>query len=80
MKTVYDRLKSVASTISTVMLAIQRKYLHELMFMNSGRINKSAEMAGISTRQLHKLLTRYGISKEKYKKTHNNFKTIPEIL
>jgi transcriptional regulator with GAF, ATPase, and Fis domain len=34
---------------------------------NNGRINKSAEAAGITSRQLHKLMTRYGIDKEEYK-------------
>jgi DNA-binding NtrC family response regulator len=46
----------------------ERQYLKELMAGHSGTINLSAEAAGISTRQLHKLLTRYGIRKADYKK------------
>ncbi len=46
---------------------IERQYLTELLAKNRGRINATAEAAGISERQLHKLLTRYGISKETFK-------------
>ena len=45
----------------------ERQYLKTLMTRNNGRINQSAEEAGIGTRQLHKLLTRYGIRKEEFK-------------
>jgi DNA-binding NtrC family response regulator len=45
----------------------ERQYLKELIAHNKGKINKSAEEAGISTRQLHKLMTKYGIHKEDYK-------------
>lgn len=45
----------------------ERQYLKELIARNKGKINKSAEEAGISTRQLHKLMTKYGIRKEDYK-------------
>ncbi|MFC1515352.1 sigma-54-dependent transcriptional regulator [Thermodesulfobacteriota bacterium] len=45
----------------------ERQYLKELISRNNGKINKSAEEAGISTRQLHKLITKYGIRKEEYK-------------
>lgn len=45
----------------------ERQYLEELLTRHKGRINHSAEQAGISTRQLHKLLTKYGIQKESYK-------------
>jgi DNA-binding NtrC family response regulator len=34
---------------------------------NRGRINESARQAGISTRQLHKLMSRYCIKKEAFK-------------
>jgi transcriptional regulator with GAF, ATPase, and Fis domain len=46
---------------------IEKHYLEELLSLNKGRINRSAQQAGISTRQLHKLLSRYGIRKEVYK-------------
>ena len=45
----------------------ERKYLFDLMEANKGVINESAKHAGISTRQLHKLLTKYKIRKENFK-------------
>jgi DNA-binding NtrC family response regulator len=46
---------------------IERNYLKELLTRNEGRIKASAESAGVTTRQLHKLLAKYGIRKEDYK-------------
>ncbi|MFP3869790.1 MAG: sigma-54 interaction domain-containing protein [Syntrophobacteria bacterium] len=46
---------------------IERRYLKELLATKRGRIRESAEAAGITTRQLHKLLSRYGIRKEEFK-------------
>jgi DNA-binding NtrC family response regulator len=37
------------------------------MSKHLGRINRAAEAAGITTRQLHKLLTKYSIRKEDFK-------------
>lgn len=46
----------------------ERLYLKNVMSDNSGRINGSAKAAGITTRQLSKLLRKYGIKKETFKK------------
>jgi DNA-binding NtrC family response regulator len=46
---------------------VERHYLKRLMEKNRGRIKESAKDAGITTRQLHKLLTKYGIRKEEFK-------------
>lgn len=46
----------------------EKSYIHELLQRNRGRINLSAQKAGITTRQLNRLLTRYGIDKKHYKK------------
>jgi DNA-binding NtrC family response regulator len=40
------------------------------MTKHQGRINRASETAGITTRQLHKLLSKYGIRKEEYKPAH----------
>jgi DNA-binding NtrC family response regulator len=45
----------------------ERQYLKELMLRNKGKINPSAQEAGISTRQLHKLMLKYGLRKEDFK-------------
>jgi DNA-binding NtrC family response regulator len=46
---------------------IERRYLKEVLAKNQGRIKDSASVAGVTTRQLHKLMTRYGIRKEDFK-------------
>jgi DNA-binding NtrC family response regulator len=45
----------------------ERRYLKDLIARNKGKIKKSADDAGITTRQLHKLMSKYGIRKEEYK-------------
>ncbi len=46
---------------------IERQYLSELLLKNKGKIKDTAENAGIGERQLHKLMTRYGLSKTDFK-------------
>jgi transcriptional regulator with GAF, ATPase, and Fis domain len=46
---------------------IERQYLRGLLSVNEGRIGKTAEAAGISARQLHKLMTKYRMRKEEFK-------------
>jgi len=50
---------------------IERRYLRELLTSNRGRIKESAEVAGISTRQLHKLLNKSQIRKEEFKQRNS---------
>jgi transcriptional regulator with PAS, ATPase and Fis domain len=45
----------------------ERQYLKELFSRHKGRVNRAAEDAGVSTRQLNKLMVKYGIEKEIYK-------------
>ncbi len=47
--------------------AMERNYLKKILSRHRGHIGKSADAAGISARQLHKLMTRYGIRKEDFK-------------
>jgi len=49
---------------------IERRYLKDLLTRHKGRINRSAEEAGITTRQLHKLMKKYGYRKETFKSAH----------
>jgi DNA-binding NtrC family response regulator len=61
----------VSSTLAEVrrrgIEEIERMYLEEMLARHRGRIDKTAECAGITPRQLHKLMTRYAIRKESYK-------------
>ncbi|MGD8212546.1 MAG: helix-turn-helix domain-containing protein [Desulfobacterales bacterium] len=45
----------------------ERQYLKELFARTKGRVNRAAEDAGISSRQLNKLMLKYGIQKEAFK-------------
>lgn len=45
----------------------EQNYLRDLLTRNRGMINRTAKAAGISTRQLHKLLTKYKLHKEEFK-------------
>ena len=47
---------------------LERRYLKEVLDECVGKVNASAEVAGISTRQLHKLMKKYGLQKEEFKK------------
>ena len=46
---------------------IERNYLKDALMRNKGKINESARYAGISPRQLNKLMNRYGLRKEEFK-------------
>jgi DNA-binding NtrC family response regulator len=45
----------------------ERQYLKELFSRNKGKVNRVAEEARVSTRQLNKLMVKHGIRKETYK-------------
>jgi len=46
---------------------IEKNYIKEQLLRNKGKIKDSAKAAGITTRQLHKLMKRYDIRKEDFK-------------
>ena len=46
---------------------VERQYLRELLAAKKGRINETARAAGITPRQLHKLMTKYGLRKEDFR-------------
>lgn len=50
----------------------ERMYLVDLLSQNKGKVKISAEVAGISTRQLNKLMSKYGIKKEHFKQLKFN--------
>lgn len=47
--------------------AFERQYLHLLLSEKKGRIQATAQVAGISVRQLHKLMRKYNLDKSAYK-------------
>jgi DNA-binding NtrC family response regulator len=46
---------------------IERNYLVEVLTRHRGKIRESAKTAGVSTRQIHKLMQKYGLHKERFK-------------
>jgi len=65
-----DARKTLAEVRRSAIEDIERSYIKELLSRNKGKINTSAAEAGISTRQLNKLMNRYDICKEEFKKFH----------
>jgi DNA-binding NtrC family response regulator len=63
-----DSNKTLAEVRRRAIEDIERNYIKELLSRNKGKINISASEAGISTRQLNKLMNRYDIRKEAFKK------------
>jgi DNA-binding NtrC family response regulator len=57
----------LAETRRHVIEDFERRYLKELFTRSKGRVNRAAEDAGISSRQLNKLMVKYGIQKEAFK-------------
>jgi DNA-binding NtrC family response regulator len=49
------------------METLEQNYLKDLLALHRGRIQRTAEAAGISARQLHKLMKRHGLRKEDFK-------------
>jgi DNA-binding NtrC family response regulator len=46
---------------------IEKNYIREQLVQHKGKIKDSAKAAGITTRQLHKLMKKYSIRKEDFK-------------
>jgi len=62
-----DASRSLAATRAIAIEQVERCYLKELLATSRGRINQAAVTANVTTRQLHKLMTRYGLHKEEFK-------------
>jgi DNA-binding NtrC family response regulator len=66
-KTPLDSSSRLADARQKAVEAFERNYLKELLILKRGKIKDSAEAAGITTRQLNKLMAKYGIRKEEFK-------------
>ncbi|MDD5207546.1 MAG: sigma 54-interacting transcriptional regulator, partial [Desulfobacterales bacterium] len=63
----YDAGQTLGEARKRALKEIESNYLREQLTRHGGRIKDSAGAAGITTRQLHKLMTKYGIRKEDFK-------------
>lgn len=59
---------TLAQVRSEAISKVEEEYLRSQLSINKGSIKSTAAAAGITTRQLHKLMTRYGIDKNEFKK------------
>ncbi|MBU2511958.1 sigma-54 dependent transcriptional regulator [bacterium] len=66
-KVLLDTTQTLAETRKQTIDQVERQYLKELLSVHRGRINKTAQAAGITPRQLHKLLAKYQIHKEEFR-------------
>jgi len=64
-----DMHSTLAQVRASGVEEIERRYLKDLLSRHKGRINASAQEAGITTRQLHKLMKKYGYRKEAFKRS-----------
>jgi len=62
----YDHL-TLADARRHVIEQFERQYLKDLFVRTKGKVNRAAEDAGISSRQLNKLMVKYDIQKETFK-------------
>jgi DNA-binding NtrC family response regulator len=62
-----DSSRNLADSRRRAVEAFERQYLKDLLERNRGIIKKAADEAGVSTRQLHKLMKKHCISKEDFK-------------
>ncbi len=63
-----DVSRSLAEVRREAVESVERLYLTDLLATSEGRIAEAAAKAQVTPRQLHKLLTKYGIRKELFKK------------
>jgi DNA-binding NtrC family response regulator len=62
-----DTSGTLALVRQQVVAQIEEDYIKSVLAANNGSIQKTASVAGVTTRQLHKLMTRYAIDKNDYK-------------
>ena len=74
-----DYSASLAQVRRKALEEVEKRYLQELLASKNGKIRESAETAGITARQLHKLLTKYGIKKEDFKSRTRRYETKVEF-
>jgi transcriptional regulator with GAF, ATPase, and Fis domain len=63
-----ERLPTLKSFRNSAIRQLEMQYLVRLLTEHQGRIGSSASAAGVSTRQLHNLMTKHGLRKEDFKK------------
>lgn len=65
-QTAFQIQTPLASARNQAVEDFERQYLKQLLTSNKGRINRTAEMAGITSRQLNKLMHKHQLRKENF--------------
>lgn len=68
-----DALQPLHAARSAAVEEFERRYLWALLHACSGSIKKSADAAGITTRQLHKLMVKHHLDKKTFRTTGTPF-------
>lgn len=58
---------TLAKVRSLAVEEAEKRYLREVLSRNGGKINRTAETAGITVRQVNKLMNKYGMKKEDFR-------------
>lgn len=58
---------TLAEARARVVEEAEKNYLREILARNGGRINRTAEAAGVTVRQIHKLMRKHGLRKEAFR-------------
>ncbi|MDZ7696794.1 MAG: sigma-54 dependent transcriptional regulator [Deltaproteobacteria bacterium] len=64
-----DRPRSLAEARRRAGDAAEEAYLRRVLTQCRGRIKDAAQMAGVTPRQIHKLMTKHGLRKEAFKRS-----------
>lgn len=62
-----DTQLSLAEVRNRAIEDVERQYLKEILTKFQGRINETADAAGVGVRQIHKLMSKYGFDKKDFK-------------
>ncbi|MEJ5301022.1 MAG: sigma-54 dependent transcriptional regulator [Thermodesulforhabdaceae bacterium] len=64
-----EKFPTISEFRQALVTHAERVYLSKLLRATNGKINKSAEIAGITTRQFRKLMSKCNLKKEQFKKS-----------
>jgi DNA-binding NtrC family response regulator len=62
-----DTQLTLADVRSRAAAEAEKRYLRELLVRTGGRINRTAKTAGVTVRQINKLMHKYGMKKEEFR-------------
>ena len=65
-----DNLPQLAAYRQVAVEKAEKEYLRATLSTHAGRIDRTAATAGVSRRQIHKLMRKYGLRKEKFKQNN----------